>query len=114
MAQHVTRPTGKAFNDEVKLAIDSVISTVVGRQVLKALYDNLKVHYGITENEVPYRLDTMFATLGGVFGVNGALTLGRLIARRVYDQIGLRFVELPDYRLQDYLEQAKKQLSLLP
>jgi len=102
------------FNDEVKLAIDDTISAVVGRQVLNAVYDHLKEHYDVTESEVPYRLDTLFDTLEGTFGFKGALTISRVIARRVYTRMGLRFIELPNYRVQDYLEQAKKELLLIP
>lgn len=108
MTQH------KEFNDEVKRAIDDAISTVLGQQVLKALYDHLKGHYDITSDEVSYRLDTLFDTLEKTFGFKGALTLSRVIAKRVYARMGLRFIELPDYRLQDYLEQAKEQLAERP
>lgn len=106
--------TVKEFNDEVKLAIDGTISTVLGQQVLKAVYDHLKEHYDVTGDEIPYPLDTLFDMLEKNFGVKGALTLSRVIARQVYVRMGLRFIELPGYRLQDYLEQAKKQLASLP
>jgi len=101
------------FNDEVKRAIDNVISTVLGSQVVKALYFHLKEHYDISSDEIPYRLDTLFDALEKTFGVKGALTLGRVIARRFYARMGLKFVELGNYKLQDYLEQAKRQLNLL-
>lgn len=104
--------TTKEFNDEVKLAIDNVINTLLGQQVLRAVYDHLKEHYDVTGDEIPYRLDTLFDTLESTFGVKGALTLSRVIAKRVYARMGLRFIELPGYRLQDYLERAKKELAL--
>jgi hypothetical protein len=107
----LSAPSATAFNDDARRAIDDAISSVVGEQVLKAVYDHLKDHYGIADDEVPYRLDTLFDTLEKTFGFKGALTLSRVIARRVYGQMGLRFIELPNYRLQDYLEQAKKQLA---
>jgi acetylornithine deacetylase/succinyl-diaminopimelate desuccinylase-like protein len=108
MAQHNT----KEFNDEVKLAIDDAISTILGPQVVKALYFHLKEHYDITSDEIPYRLDTLFDALEKTFGVKGALTLGRVIARRFYARMGLKFVELGNYKLQDYLEDAKIDLAL--
>jgi hypothetical protein len=110
----IPKHTTNEFNDEVKLVIDDTISTVVGPQVLEAVYDHLKEHYDVTENEIPYRLDTLFNTLEWVFGFKGALTISRVIARRIYVRMGLRFIELPNYRVQDYLEQAKKELVLLP
>jgi hypothetical protein len=110
MAQH----TIKEFNDEVKLAIDDAISAILGQQVLKALYAHLQEHYDITRDEIPYRLDTLFDALENTFGVKGALTLGRVIAKRFYARMGLQFVELGNYKLQDYLEDAKIDLELSP
>ena len=110
MAQH----TIKEFNDEVKLAIDDAISAILGQQALKALYAHLKEHYDITRDEIPYRLDTLFDALENTFGVKGALTLGRVIAKRFYARMNLQFVELGNYKLQDYLEEAKVDLALSP
>ncbi len=113
-ARDVAMPdhTTKEFNDEVKLAIDNAIYTLLGQQVLRAVYDHLRERYDVTGDELPYRLDTLFETLEATFGLKGALTLGRVIARCVYARMGLRFIELPNYTLQDYLERAKQQLAL--
>jgi hypothetical protein len=104
----------KEFNDEVKRAIDGGISDIVGKNVVESLYKHLKEHYDIVPDEIPYRTDTLFETLEHTFGMAGARTLSRAIARRVYAQMGLPFIEPPDYRLQDYLEDAKKQLAKHP
>lgn len=110
---HVTSAlSATEFNDEVKRAIDETISTVLGEQVLKALYEHLKKQYDVTSDEIPYRLDTFSKTLEDTFGVKGALTLSRVIARRVYARIDLQFVELGNYNLQDYLQDAKIDLAL--
>ena len=89
--------TSLEFNDEVRLAVDEALHGVLGEKVLKALYDHLIQHYDITANEIPYRLDTLFTILESTFGVKGALTLSRVIAKRVYTKMGLRFIELPNY-----------------
>ena len=80
----------------------------MGKDVVGSLY---KQSDDIAPDEIPYRTDTLFETLEHTFGVTGARTLSRAIARRLYSQMGIRFIELPNYRLQDYLEQAKKQSS---
>ena len=77
----------------------------------KAVYGHLRDHYSITEDELPYRLDTLFITREGTFGFKGARTISRAVARRFYLRMGLKFNENPDYRLQDYLETARKQLE---
>jgi len=105
---HVT----KEFNSEVKHAIEGAIYGIVGQDVLRSLYKHLKEHYDITPDEIPYRLDTVFETLERTFGVQGARTLSRAIAKRLYYRLNLQFVETENYRLQDYLEQAKNELRL--
>ena len=102
----------KELNNEVKYAVDSAIFGIVGVDVLRALYKHLREHYDITPDEIPYRLDTVFDTLEQTFGVKGARTLSRAIAKRLYYRLNLQFVETENYRLQDYLEQAKKELRL--
>jgi len=84
---------------------------IVGEQVLAALYKHLKDHYDITSDEIPYRLDTFFGTLEETFGVKGAGTLSRAIAKHVYLRFNLEFVDKENYKLQNYLEDAKKELS---
>ena len=102
----------KEFDSEVKRSIESAIYGTVGGGVLKALYKHLKEQYNISPAEIPYRLDAVFETLEQTFGVKGARTLSRAIAKRLNFRLNLQFVEKDDYRLQDYVEQAKKQLRL--
>jgi len=110
MAQH----TIKEFNDEVKLAIDDTIAAILGEQVLQALYVHLKEHYDITRDEIPYRLNTLFDALENTFGVKGAMTLSRVIAKQFYARMNMQFAELGNYKLQDYLEDAKINLAISP
>jgi hypothetical protein len=99
------------FNDEVKFAIDDAIRGIVGVNVLQSLYEHLKNRYDITSEEIPYRLDILFQTLEHTFGAAGARTLTNATAKRIYLKYNLQFTEIQGYRLQDYLEQAKKQLA---
>jgi hypothetical protein len=99
-----------APNSEVKSAIDEAVFNLLGQDILESLYKHLSDHYDITPNEVPYRLDTLFDTLERTFGVRGARTISRAIAKRIYLKLNLRFIELPNNRLQDYIEQAKRLL----
>ena len=66
----------KHFNDEVRRAIDGAVFSIVGPEVVGALYKHLKEHYDVTPDEVPYRLDTVFDTLEQTFGVKGERTNG--------------------------------------
>jgi hypothetical protein len=107
----VTIPQSKEFNDEVKRAIDGTIYGILGEQVLRTLYNYLRTSYDITPDEIPYRLDSLFETLERTFGVAGARTLSREIAKRVYYRYNIDFVTIDGHKLQDYLEHAKRVLS---
>ena len=104
-------PPEPDFNGKLRAAIDETIIDLLGKSVLAALQDHLLKHYAVTPDEIPYRLDTMFESLERVFGVTGARTIGWTIARKLYLKIGLPFVEHENYRLEDYIEDAKKMLS---
>ena len=101
----------KEFNDEVQRAIDGIICGIVGRDVLNSLHNYLKTQYGITPDELPYRTDTLFEILEHTFGMLGAKTLTRAIAREVYYRHNIDFRAIDGYTLQDYLEEAKRILQ---
>ena len=105
----VTR-TLSEFNGEVIFAIKSSVFGLMGDQVLKAVFAHIKKHYDVTADEIPDRLDTLLATLEETFGVVGTKTIGKAIAKRFYFRMGLEFIDISTYSLQDYLEHAKKQL----
>ena len=103
---------GKEFNSETKRAVEGAIYGIMGRDVLKAFHELLKERYHLTPDEIPHRVDAVFEILEHTFGYKGARTISRVIAKRLYYRLNLQFVARPDYRLQDYLEQAKKELKL--
>ena len=107
-AEHVA----KEFNSEVKRAVDGAIYGIVGQDVLRTFHAVLKEQYNINPNEIPFHPVTVFDTLEHTFGAKGARTISRAIAKRLCYRLNLQFAEMDNYRLQDYLEQAKKELRL--
>jgi len=95
----------------VQRAIDGIICGITGPDVLNSLHKYLKAQYGITPDELPYRVNTLFEILEKTFGVLGAKTLTRAIAREVYYRYNIDFRAFDGYTLQDYLEQAKRILQ---
>jgi hypothetical protein len=101
----------KDFNKEVKSALDMVILGLTGPSVLVSLHRHLKDHYGITPDEIPYRLNTVFGVLESVFGVAGVDTIKRATAKRLCQNVGLDFSDVFGYDLPDYVELCKKRLA---
>jgi hypothetical protein len=105
------KDTVKENNGEVKYAIENAIFTLLGQTVLFSLYKHLKDNYSISPDEIPDHLETFVKTLERTFGMRSARTIERAIAKRFYFRHGLEFVEVDGYRLQDYIEDAKRQLN---
>ena len=99
------------FNVLLLEAIDESIGQLLSAQVLEELYVVLREHYGITRDELPYRIETLYQLLKELFGVNGGETISRNIARRLYEKLGLQFEPSPALVIQEYVEIAKNKLN---
>ena len=101
----------KDFNSEVKTLLDSVISGITGSSVLDAMYAHLREQYNITPEEVPYRLNTVTTVLQNVFGVIGTKTIEKAVARRLFQNYQVDFVDTLGNDLSGYIELCKKRLA---
>jgi hypothetical protein len=100
------------FHEKLQATIDDTITHLLGESVNEILREHLTKEYDLTPDKIPYRLDTFVDVLDIVFGVAGSRTIGWAIARDFSTKIGLRFVESENFRLQDYLDQVKKTISI--
>jgi len=92
-------------------SIDETITDLLGRAVVDALYVRLQTNHSISRDEVPYRLDTLFAILEKILGVRSSQTIAKAIARKVYLKLGLEFTGNPSHTLLEYVDQAKMKLQ---
>jgi len=99
------------FNKAMAEAIDEAIRELFSPQVLETLYNVLSTQYGVTRDELPYRLETAYKILTDVFGMRGAETIGRMIIRRLYQKLDLQFEGIPGLRIMDYVDIAKRKLA---
>ena len=110
MELDMTLSSRRDFNEEVTRAIDATLSEIMGDNK-KVVYMHLKDHYDIGPREMPYRLPTIIRVLEEMFGVVGTIAIGSDVAKKLYSQLGLRFIEHSNYSLKDYMEEV---LRLLP
>ena len=104
--------TVRDFNGTLNKAISETIESVLGSNVLDTLYHVLEDKYSVTSEELPYRLETMWEVLEHALGYVSSRTVGRSIAKLFYSKLGLVFVAYPEWRLLDYVEDAKEKLAL--
>jgi cobalamin biosynthesis Mg chelatase CobN len=103
--------TEKKVEDALGESIDEIITALLSREVLDALYAHLQATYSISRDEVPYRLDTLLSTLEKALGPQGSKTIGKAIARKLHAKLRLTFFDSPRGTLIEYVEEAKIKLG---
>ena len=98
------------FNDLLVESVKETISEVLGARVTLAFWYHYQAHLGVTQEEIPYRLDTLFSALKGVFGVGGD-TLGKMIIKKLYAKVDVPLKYTPDRPFKDYVEELKEFLA---
>lgn len=93
-------------------SLDESAAMVLGEIARKALYEVLEKKYGIERNRIPERLNELTSAFETIFGPAPSKTMVRVIVKRLYSKLGLTFVEIPDWRLPDYVREARARMTL--
>jgi hypothetical protein len=101
--QFETEPAG--FRDILLEAVDYGLM-VLGEIVRQAIYERIEKDHGVKRTEIPERLEAFHKALGSVLGVS-AKTVERLIAKNLYQRLGLSFTPRPEWTLIEYVDHAK-------
>ena len=104
-------PLPKEFDVLLGEAIEESLSALFGKRVLESFYSCLDRRFDLGLDEIPCRLETVYEVLTDVFGISGAGTIGRSMARSLYRKLNLQFEAYPGLKLMDYVEIAKRKLS---
>jgi hypothetical protein len=99
------------FNMALVDAIDQSICDLVGQKVLDTMHTVLMKRFDIPRDEIPCRLESFQRILTETFGLRGCATITRVIARRFYDRLDLRYDDLQGFSLMDYVQIAKNRLA---
>jgi hypothetical protein len=79
---------------------------VLGEIVRQTIYERIEKDHELKRTEIPERLEAFHKALGSVLGVS-AKTVERLIARNLYQRLGLNFTPRPEWTLIEYVRHAK-------
>jgi hypothetical protein len=93
-------------------SLDESAAMVLGEIARKAVYEVLEKKYGIERNRIPERLNELTSAFEAIFGPAPSNTIVRAIVKRLYSKLGLTFVEIPDWRLPDYVRETKARMTL--
>jgi hypothetical protein len=93
-------------------SLDESFAAILGEIPKKTVYDVLQKNHAIARNHIPERLNEFTAALETVFGAASSRVLERIIVKGLYSKLGLTYVERPDWRLFDYVTEAKSRTTL--
>ena len=105
------RPVDDAeFRDALLKAVDYGL-LVLGEIVRKTIYERLESNYQVKRADIPEKLESFHRALAGLFGRRGII-IERLIARKLYSKLRLKFEEHEGWTLVDYVNHAKKAVRI--
>jgi len=99
----VSDPAG--FREALLESVDYGLN-VLGEIVRQTIYERVEKDHELKRTEIPERLEAFHKALGSVLGVS-AKTVERLIARNLYQRLGLNFTPRPEWTLVEYVDHAK-------
>lgn len=99
------------FEKILLVAVEEGLSSL-GDSPKQAILFHLENSFKIRKTKIPTNLTEFTKALEGIFGP-GASYLEKLIVKRLYEKLGLEFEEAQTWNFLDYVNDAKKHLSLL-
>lgn len=91
-------------------AVEEGLSSL-GDSPKQAIFFHLETSFKIKKDEIPANLTEFSKALEKIFGP-GASYLERLIAKRLYEKLGLEFEEGENWDFLEYVDNVKKHLRL--
>jgi len=81
---------------------------IMGETARNHIYSHLKKVHGVDRKDIPEKLEKFDEALEGLFGAKAVDLITQIIAKRVYDKIGMVFNQSKDWKLTDYVSDIKK------
>ena len=78
----------------------------LGEIVRRAIYERIEKDHGLKRAEIPEQLELFHKALESVLSVS-AKTVEKLIAKNLYQKLGLNFTPRPEWTLIEYVDHAK-------
>ncbi len=92
-------------------SVDETLTAVLGEIVREAVHDALGNKFHITMDQVPERLDEFWLDLEKLLGAVPSSTIGKVIIKSFYAKLGLELVSRANWRLPDYVREARTKMS---
>ncbi len=91
-------------------AVEEGLSSL-GDSPKRAIFFHLETSFEISKDNIPANLTDFSKALEKIFGL-GAVYLEKLIAKRLYERLGLEFQEAENWNFLEYIDNARERLPL--
>jgi len=95
------------FDQLLVHSVDRALEDVLGAGFREAFYKYLERDFQTTRTALPDRIDAFLSALSMCLGHTASLVMGRAIAKRLYEELGIQFIEKPGYSLLNYVTDAE-------
>jgi CRISPR/Cas system endoribonuclease Cas6 (RAMP superfamily) len=93
-------------------SLDESFAAILGEIPKKTLFDFLEKNRAITKNRIPEKLNEFTTAMETVFGATASKVLESIVVKGLYSKLALTYIERPDWRLLDYMTEAKSRTTL--
>jgi len=101
----------KEFEKILLETIDESMAQVFGNTSTEVIYDYLKGNHKLGKETIPENLEIFSSSLEKMFGF-GAILLEKLVLKKFYTKLGLKYEEKEGYKFLDYIKELKSQILL--
>jgi len=91
--------------------IDESMVQVFGKTSTGVIYDFIKENHDLRKEDIPENLEIFSSSLEKMFGF-GATLLEKLVLKKLYTKLGLKYKEKEGYKFLDYIKELKSQVLL--
>lgn len=99
------------FRSALLEAVDEEL-LVLGERSRDLIYQHIESNYHIKREETPDRLETYNNVLKSLLGLKVKMILEKMIARNLYNRLGLDFEEHENWALAKYVDYAKRTMDM--
>jgi len=91
--------------------IDESMVQVFGKTSTGVIYDFIKENHDLRKEDIPENLEIFSSCLEKMFGF-GATLLEKLVLKKLYTKLGLKYKEKEGHKFLDYIKELKSQILL--
>jgi len=101
----------KEFEKILLETIDESMVQVFGNTSTGVIYDFIKGNHGLRKEDIAENLEIFSSSLEKMFGF-GATLLEKLVLKKLYTKLRLKYEEKEGYKFLDYIKELKSQIIL--